>query len=199
PSTQTTSASVLMRMTASPRSALPSKKAVTSSIPSMNTKLRTRENWLARACTSCRVKRAKLATEPEMSATTMISGLDGWGRRKRGPGGQLRPGEALLQLVGEPAALGGDLLHEPVEEAVEVEGPQRPIQVVGAAHRPARLHPGVAGDGGGGEAAQGVGVEDGPHEHGGQCLGGGVATGPAAGHRPGDRHTTARPAARPVL
>src|SRR5437763_332294 len=69
-----------MRLAASPRSALPSKKAVTSSIPSMNTKLRTRENWLARAWTSWRVKRAKLATDPEMSAMTMISGLDGWGR-----------------------------------------------------------------------------------------------------------------------
>ena len=53
----------------------------------MNTKLRTRENWLARAWTSWRVKRAKLATEPEMSAITMISGFVGWGRRKRGSAG----------------------------------------------------------------------------------------------------------------
>src|ERR1041384_3654114 len=112
-----------MRFTASPRSALPSKKRVTSSMPSMNTKLRTRENWLARAWTSWRVKRAKLATDPEMSATTMISGFVGWGRREGGAarppaptdrgfaplpepldaGGQLLPGQALLQLVGEAA------------------------------------------------------------------------------------------------
>ena len=39
------------------------------------------------ACTNWRVKRAKAATEPEMSARTRISGFDGWGRRKRGSTG----------------------------------------------------------------------------------------------------------------
>ena len=64
-----------------------SKKRVTSSIPSMNTNDRTFENWLAIAYTNCRVKRAKLATDPEMSATTMISGFDGWGWRNLGSAG----------------------------------------------------------------------------------------------------------------
>ena len=48
-------------------------------MPSMNTHDRTFENWLAIAYTNCSVKRAKLATDPEMSATTMISGFDGCG------------------------------------------------------------------------------------------------------------------------
>ena len=45
----------------------------------MNTKLRTRLNCELMAYTSCSVKRAKAATDPEMSATTMISGLAGRG------------------------------------------------------------------------------------------------------------------------
>ena len=45
----------------------------------MNTKLRTLENWELMACTRCRVNRANEATDPEMSAMTMISGLDGRG------------------------------------------------------------------------------------------------------------------------
>ena len=119
------------------------------------------------------------------------------------PGRQLLPGQPLRQFVGEaaPACLDsflGELLHEPVEETVEVEGPQRAVEVVGAAHRPARLHPGVAGDGGGGEGPQGVGVEDGPHQHGGQLLGRGVAARSPAGHHPRDRRAAARPPARPV-
>jgi hypothetical protein len=40
---------------------------------------RTRLNCELMAYTRCRVKRAKAATDPEMSATTMISGLDGRG------------------------------------------------------------------------------------------------------------------------
>jgi hypothetical protein len=39
------------------------------------------------------------------------------------------------------------LAHEPVEHAVEVEVPQRAVEVVGAADGPARLHAGVALDG----------------------------------------------------
>ena len=56
-------------------------------MPSMNTHDRTFENWLAIAYTNCSVKRAKLATEPEMSATTMISGFDGCGLRNFGSAG----------------------------------------------------------------------------------------------------------------
>ena len=46
-------------------------------MPSMKTNDRTRLNCELMAYTICRVKRAKAATDPEMSATTMISGLDG--------------------------------------------------------------------------------------------------------------------------
>ena len=53
----------------------------------MNTHDRTFENWLAIAYTNCNVKRAKLATDPEMSATTMISGRDGRGWRNLGSAG----------------------------------------------------------------------------------------------------------------
>ena len=68
-------------------SSVPSKKRVTSSMPSMNTKDRTRENWPEMACTRCSVKRANAATEPEMSATTKISGLDGRGYLNLGSAG----------------------------------------------------------------------------------------------------------------
>ena len=44
----------------------------------MNTNERTLENWLEMAYTRCSVNRAKAATEPDTSATTMMSGL--WGR-----------------------------------------------------------------------------------------------------------------------
>ena len=60
-------------------SSTPSKNPVTSSRPSMNTKDLTFENCPLSAYTRCRVKRAKAATDPEMSATTMISGLAGRG------------------------------------------------------------------------------------------------------------------------
>src|SRR3954470_17926667 len=56
-------------------------------MPSMNTHERTFENWLAIAYTNCRVNRAKLATDPEMSATTMISGFDGCGFLNLGSAG----------------------------------------------------------------------------------------------------------------
>src|SRR5436853_81277 len=82
-----TSASVLTRCTASVTSSDSWKNRVTSSMPSMNTHDRTFENWLAIAYTNCSVKRAKLATDPEMSATTMISGRDGRGWRNLGSAG----------------------------------------------------------------------------------------------------------------
>src|SRR3954447_24308301 len=56
-------------------------------MPSMNTHDRTFENWLAIAYTNISVKRAKLATDPEMSATTITSGFDGWGLRNFGSAG----------------------------------------------------------------------------------------------------------------
>src|SRR5215208_5069245 len=82
-----TSASVLTRCTASVTSSDSWKKRVTSSMPSMNTHERTLENWLAIAYTNCSVKRAKLATEPEMSATTMTSGFEGCGFLNLGSAG----------------------------------------------------------------------------------------------------------------
>ena len=48
-------------------------------MPSMNTNARTFENWFEMAYTRCSVNRAKAATDPEMSATTKISGFDGRG------------------------------------------------------------------------------------------------------------------------
>src|SRR6266566_4297039 len=51
---------------------------------STNTKLRTRENCDRSANASCRVKAAKVDTEPEMSASTNSSGLAGCGLRKAG-------------------------------------------------------------------------------------------------------------------
>jgi hypothetical protein len=74
-----TSASVFTRCTASLMSSVASKKRVTSSIPSMKTNARTLENCDEIAYTKCNVNRANAATDPEMSATTMISGLDGRG------------------------------------------------------------------------------------------------------------------------
>jgi len=68
-----TSASALIRATVSAGSSMPSKSWVTSSRPSTNTKLRTLENCELMACTRWSVKRAKDATDPEMSAMTKIS------------------------------------------------------------------------------------------------------------------------------
>ena len=42
--------------------------------------------------------------------------------------------------VSGPGGLLARLLHQPLEHAVEVEVPQRAVQVVGAADGPARLH-----------------------------------------------------------
>ena len=72
---------------ASAKSSAPSKIDVTSSTPSMNTNDRTLENWPEMAWTNWRVNRAKVATEPEMSASTRISGFYGWGWRNLGSAG----------------------------------------------------------------------------------------------------------------
>ena len=56
-------------------------------MPSMNTNDRTFENWPWIAYTSISVKRAKAATEPEMSATTISSGLAGRGYLNFGSAG----------------------------------------------------------------------------------------------------------------
>ena len=53
----------------------------------MKTKLRTLENWPEMAYTNCSVKRAKAATDPEISAMTMISGLAGRGYLNLGSAG----------------------------------------------------------------------------------------------------------------
>src|SRR6202522_1535647 len=79
-----TSASALILATVSAGSSTPSNSAVTSSSPSTKTKLRTLENWELIACTRCSVKRAKDATDPEMSAMTKISGLAGGGGLSEG-------------------------------------------------------------------------------------------------------------------
>ena len=55
--------------------------------------------------------------------------------------------EALLELGQLTAGLLAGGLHELVHHPVEVEVPQRAVQVVGAADRPAGLHAGVPGDG----------------------------------------------------
>ena len=55
--------------------------SVTSSMPSTNTKLRTLENCERSANMSCSVNAANVETEPEMSASTNSSGLDGRGLR----------------------------------------------------------------------------------------------------------------------
>ena len=56
-------------------------------MPSMNTHARTFENWPEMAYTRCSVKRANAATDPEMSASTMISGLAGRGNLNFGSAG----------------------------------------------------------------------------------------------------------------
>ena len=56
-------------------------------MPSMNTNDRTLENWPEMAYTRWSVKRAKAATEPEMSAITKISGFDGRGYLNFGSAG----------------------------------------------------------------------------------------------------------------
>ena len=56
-------------------------------MPSMNTNERTFENWFWIAYTSISVKRANAATEPEMSATTISSGLAGRGYLNFGSAG----------------------------------------------------------------------------------------------------------------
>ena len=53
----------------------------------MNTNERTLENWPLMAYTSWRVKRANAATDPEMSATTKISGFAGRGYLNFGSAG----------------------------------------------------------------------------------------------------------------
>ena len=221
------------------------------------------------AYTRCRVKRAKLATEPEMSAITKISGLAGPGWRKRGSigtppveserrmvarksSGPLRPWRRLRarrtaslrdsgcstrcsmasssrvacmtsmssgsglrterasasaprsstrrrrisvstarrnfsmralyssaasrssRSVSEPpAAPACACAHQPLQHGVEVEVPQRAVEVVGAADRPPGLHAGVAVDGVAGHHVhqRGVGRQQRLEEQLGQLLG----------------------------
>ncbi len=52
--------------------------------------------------------------------------------------------EPLLERGERLGRLLVGLLHEPVEHAIEIEVPQRAVQVVGAADRPTGFHAGVA-------------------------------------------------------
>ena len=61
------------------------------------------------------------------------------GQRDRRAAGRRR-------VVVEGTGRGPGLGHQPLQHAVEVEVPQRPVEVVGPPDRPARLHAGVAAD-----------------------------------------------------
>ena len=104
------------------------------------------------AYTRCRVKRAKLATDPEMSAITKISGLAGRGCRKRGldrhaPGGQRAPHggpevertlAAVTALAGQPhRQLARQRVEDPVQHGQLVAGGVHDVDVLGQrlAHR----------------------------------------------------------------
>ena len=81
--------------------------------------------------------------------------------------------EALLELGERLGALLAGLLHELLEQVVEIEVPQRAVQVVGAADRAARLHAGealhrLAGDG---AHHAGVALLQRLHQHLGDLLG----------------------------
>ena len=84
----------------------------------------------------------------------------------------LLPGQPLLEVGQLTAGLLAGGLHHPLQHGVEVELAEGAVQVVGAADRPARLHAGVAGDGGAGDGAQHgvVAVHQGPVEQLGQLL-----------------------------
>ena len=81
--------------------------------------------------------------------------------------------EALLQRGEGLGRVVAGLVHEPLEHVVEVQVPQRPVEVVGAAHGAAGLHAGVALDRLAGERPQHglVALEQRPVEHLGQLLG----------------------------
>jgi hypothetical protein len=86
--------------------------------------------------------------------------------------------ESLLQRAERSRGILAGGLHEALEHGVGVDVPQRAVQVVGAPHRPARLHARVAGDGLPRQRPhQGVvALEQGPVEHLGELLlGHGVA------------------------
>ena len=107
------------------------------------------------------------------------------------PGLELVAEQALLQggesrgVAGGGGAAGSlpvlGLLHQALEQPVEVEVPQRAVEVVGPAHRPAGLHPGVPGHRLAGHRLDHgvIGGGQGPVEQLGQLLGG--HAGPAAG------------------
>src|SRR6266849_329270 len=139
-----------MCLAASTTSGACCRTSVTSSMPSTNTKLRTRENCDRIAYMSCRVKAANVATEPEMSASTNSSGLDGCGLRNAGRTGTppvLSERRTVRLKSSAPRRLWRRLaasrLGQPDQQPVRVDGPQRAEHVVGAGHRPARLEPGV--------------------------------------------------------
>src|SRR5207237_1200072 len=64
-----------------------------------------------------------------------------------GPALELIALEALLELGQLAAALRPGVLHHPLDDTLEVDVPQRPVEVVRAAAGPARLHAGEPADG----------------------------------------------------
>src|SRR5258708_3521167 len=155
-------------------------------MPSMNTHDLTLENWLAIAWTNWSVNRAKLATEPEMSATTMISGFEGCGWRNFGSAGTPpEEGDArtVLREARGPrcrrrrrrARLARRVPGSGVRAPFKATAPPRargPSTVVGAPAGGAGSHPGDMADRGRGQPAQRVGVHvhQGAEEHLGQRL-----------------------------
>ena len=93
--------------------------------------------------------------------------------------------EALLERRERLGRVLPGLLHQPVEHAVEIEVPQRAVEVVGAADGPARLHAGVAAHRLAGDRAHQrvVAAQERLVEHLGDLLGRHVLAAPAAGAR----------------
>ena len=93
-------------------------------------------------------------------------------------------GAAGRRVVVEGTGRGPGLGHQALQHAVEVEVPQRPVEVVGPTHRPARLHAGVPAHRLAGHRGHhgAVGPEQGLVQQVGQLLGGHPL---ARRHRPG--------------
>ncbi len=99
------------------------------------------------------------------------------------PGLELVVFEALLQLGHGLGRVLAGLVHEALEHRVQIEVPQRAVQVVGAPHRAARLHAREAGHGLAGKGPHQclVAPQQGLEEHLGQLFGRQLLASPA-GH-----------------
>src|SRR5437870_4184265 len=102
-------------------------------MPSMNTNERTRENWLPMAWTNWRVKRAGDGLGAAVGHQPAADlGLDL----------PAQPLDALLELVAleplverrHPPRLLSRRVDEALQDGVELEVPQRAVEVVGATH-----------------------------------------------------------------